>query len=74
MGVRALTDWAGGKVDGWEDVSGASTLGDHLAWAQYGGASIPNYWAYAKPCRPGQDNFVDCRLCAASAAACVAPP
>jgi phospholipase C len=44
----ALTDWNHGQMNGWEDVSGSSQLGDHLAWAQYDETSIPNYWAYAK--------------------------
>jgi phospholipase C len=44
----ALTDWNHGQMNGWEDVSGSSVLGDHLAWAQYDESSIPNYWAYAK--------------------------
>jgi phospholipase C len=44
----ALTDWNGGQMNGWENVSGSDVLGDHLAWAQYDGTSIPNYWAYAK--------------------------
>jgi phospholipase C len=44
----ALTDWNHGQMNGWEDVSGSSQLGDHLAWAQYDESSIPNYWAYAK--------------------------
>lgn len=44
----ALTDWNHGMMNGWEDTSGSSVLGDHLAWAQYDESSIPNYWAYAK--------------------------
>lgn len=44
----ALTDWAGGQMNGWEDVSGSSDNGDHLAWAQYHEADIPNYWHYAE--------------------------
>jgi phospholipase C len=44
----ALTDWNHGQMNGWEDVSGSDQGGDHLAWAQYDGTSIPNYWAYAK--------------------------
>lgn len=44
----AITDWADGKMNGWEDVSGSDKGGDHLAWAQYGEKDIPNYWAYAK--------------------------
>jgi phospholipase C len=55
----ALTDWNGGKMDGWEDVSGASQLNDHLAWAQYDGTSIPNYWAYAKAFTLGDHFFAN---------------
>ncbi|GAC1367642.1 MAG: hypothetical protein NVSMB47_18640 [Polyangiales bacterium] len=43
-----LTDWNGGAMNGWEDVSGSDSGGDKLAWAQYGESDIPNYWAYAK--------------------------
>jgi phospholipase C len=55
----ALTDWAEGKMDGWEDVSGASSGGDNLAWAQYGEADIPNYWAYAKAFTLGDHFFAN---------------
>ncbi len=44
----ALTDWNGGAMNGWEDVSGSDNNGDHLAWAQYQEADIPNYWQYAR--------------------------
>ncbi len=44
----ALTDWAGGALNGWEDVSGADQNGDKLAWAQYQESDIPNYWRYAR--------------------------
>jgi phospholipase C len=44
----ALTDWDGGKMDGWEDVAGSSSNNDHLAWAQYQESDIPNYWSYAR--------------------------
>ncbi len=44
----AVTDYAGGAMDGWESVSGSDVGGDHLAWAQYQEADIPNYWAYAR--------------------------
>jgi phospholipase C len=44
----ALSDWNGGKMDGWLGVSGASSNNDNLFCAQYDGTSIPNYWAYAK--------------------------
>jgi phospholipase C len=35
-------------MNGWEDVSGSDMNGDHLAWAQYQEADIPNYWKYAR--------------------------
>jgi phospholipase C len=44
----ALTDWAGGAMNGWEDVAGSDQGGDRLAWAQYQESDIPNYWAYAR--------------------------
>jgi phospholipase C len=44
----ALSDWNGGKMDGWLSVDGASNSSDNLFCAQYGESSIPNYWAYAK--------------------------
>jgi phospholipase C len=44
----ALSEWAGGAMNGWDQVSGTSSNGDHLAWAQYQESDIPNYWAYAK--------------------------
>ena len=44
----ALTDYNGGAMNGWEDVSGSDSGGDHLAWAQYGEGDIPNYWQYAR--------------------------
>ncbi len=44
----ALTDYNGGAMNGWEDVSGSDSNGDHLAWAQYGEGDIPNYWQYAR--------------------------
>ena len=44
----ALSDWNGGKMDGWLSVTGASMSNDNLFCAQYGEKSIPNYWAYAK--------------------------
>lgn len=43
-----LTDWNGGQMNGWEDVAGSDSNGDHLAWAQYHESDIPNYWAYAR--------------------------
>jgi phospholipase C len=44
----ALSDWNGGKMDGWLSVSGASSNNDNLFCAQYDESSIPNYWAYAR--------------------------
>ncbi len=44
----ALNDWNGGAMNGWEDNAGSTKNGDHLSWAQYHEADIPNYWAYAK--------------------------
>jgi len=43
----ALTDYAGGALDGWDLVAGASD-GDNLVYAQYTEADIPNYWQYAR--------------------------
>jgi phospholipase C len=53
----ALTDWASGAMNGWEDVSGSSNNGDNLAFAQYGEKDIPNYWAYAKTFTLGDHFF-----------------
>src|SRR5258708_2185167 len=36
----ALTDWSGGTMNGWDQVSGTSINGDNLAYAQYGEAQI----------------------------------
>jgi phospholipase C len=44
----ALTDWNGGAMNGWDNVSGSSQNGDNLAYAQYHESDIPNYWTYAK--------------------------
>jgi phospholipase C len=44
----ALTDWNGGKMNGWGQVSGASQNGDNLVYAQYLESDIPNYWQYAR--------------------------
>ena len=44
----ALTDWHQGAMDGWGAVAGSTQNGDDLAWAQYGEADIPNYWAWAR--------------------------
>jgi phospholipase C len=43
-----ITDWNGGKMDGWDKVSGSTQNGDDLAYAQYHEADIPNYWQYAR--------------------------
>jgi phospholipase C len=43
----ALADWNGGAMNGW-NASGGSDNGDHLAYAQYTEADIPNYWEYAR--------------------------
>jgi phospholipase C len=55
----ALTDLDGGKMDGWSDVTGSDSGGDHLAWAQYGESSIPNYWKYARTFTLGDHFFAD---------------
>ena len=55
----ALTDWNGGKMDGWDNVSGTSQNGDNLAYAQYDETSIPNYWAYAKAFTLGDHFFAN---------------
>jgi phospholipase C len=44
----ALTDYALGALNGWDQVAGSSQDGDNLAYAQYGEADIPNYWQYAR--------------------------
>ena len=44
----ALADLAGGAMNGWDSVAGASTNGDNLVYAQYQEADIPNYWQYAR--------------------------
>jgi len=44
----ALTDYAGGAMNGWDLVDGSSVNGDNLAYAQYGEDDIPNYWQYAR--------------------------
>ncbi len=55
----ALTDWNGGQMNGWQDVSGSDVLGDKLAWAQYHESDIPNYWAYAKTFTLADHFFAD---------------
>jgi phospholipase C len=44
----ALTDWAGGAMNGFDQTSGTSVNGDNLGYAQYQEADIPNYWQYAR--------------------------
>lgn len=44
----ALTDYAAGKMNGWDQTAGTSQNGDNLAYAQYREADIPNYWQYAR--------------------------
>ncbi len=53
----ALTDWAEGRMNGWDRVAGSSENGDDLAYAQYGRADIPNYWAYAETFTLGDHFF-----------------
>ena len=55
----ALTDWAAGQMNGWEDVSGSDSGGDHLAWAQYAESDIPNYWKYARTFALGDRFFAN---------------
>ena len=52
-----LTAWAGGQMNGWEDVGGSDVNGDRLAWAQYGEEDIPNYWKYARTFALGDRYF-----------------
>ena len=44
----ALTDYAGGAMNGWDQVAGSSQNGDNLAYSQYVEDDIPNYWKYAR--------------------------
>jgi phospholipase C len=44
----ALADLAGGAMNGWDSVAGASNNGDDLTYAQYTEQDIPNYWKYAR--------------------------
>ena len=55
----ALTDWNHGLMNGWEGVSGSDSFGDHLAWAQYQEADIPNYWQYARTFALGDHFFAN---------------
>jgi phospholipase C len=55
-----LTDWNDGGMNGWDLVTGpngSSVNGDNLAYAQYGEADIPNYWAYARTFTLGDHFF-----------------
>ncbi len=52
----ALTDWAGGKLDGWEL---SDSHADHLSWGQYTEADIPNYWKYARTFTLGDRFFAN---------------
>jgi phospholipase C len=55
----ALTDWDGGRMDGWAAVAGSTQNGDDLAWAQYHESDIPNYWAYARQFTLADHFFAD---------------
>jgi phospholipase C len=55
----ALTDWDGGKMDGWLAVSAASTNNDNLFCAQYHESDIPNYWQYARHYALGDHFFAN---------------
>jgi phospholipase C len=55
----ALTDWNGGQMNGWDQVSGSSQNGDNLAYAQYVEADIPNYWKYARTFTLGDHFFAN---------------
>jgi phospholipase C len=52
-----LTDWNHGAMNGWDLVSGTSTNGDNLAYAQYHEDDIPNYWKYARTFTLGDHFF-----------------
>jgi phospholipase C len=43
----ALTDWNGGKMDGWNH-AGGSDAGDGMAYQQYTETDLPHYWQYAR--------------------------
>ena len=55
----ALTDWNGGAMNGWDNVSGSNVNDDHLAWAQYQESDIPNYWQYARQYTLADHFFAD---------------
>jgi phospholipase C len=44
----ALADWNLGQMNGFEQDPAANENDDYLAWSQYDGTTIPNYWAYAE--------------------------
>jgi hypothetical protein len=48
----ALADWDNGKMDGWSTAAGSDNqgggIGDGMAYRQYNGEQIPNYWSLAK--------------------------
>ena len=53
----ALAEWNQGSMNGWESEPTSNQGGDHLAWAQYDGTSLPSYWAYAKAFTLGDHFF-----------------
>jgi phospholipase C len=55
----ALTDWNGGAMTGWDDVTGTTQNGDNLAYSQYQEADIPNYWQYARKFTLGDHFFAN---------------
>jgi phospholipase C len=55
----ALTDYNGGAMNGWDQVSGTSVNGDNLAYAQYQQSDIPNYWQYATTFTLADNFFAD---------------
>jgi phospholipase C len=44
----AVTDWDGGKMDGWNHPGGSDGAGKGMPYLQYVEADIPHYWAYAR--------------------------
>ncbi len=52
-----ITDWNGGKMDGWDKVDSSTQNGDDLAYAQYQESDIPNYWQYARTFTLGDHFF-----------------
>jgi phospholipase C len=55
----AITDYAGGAMNGWDDVADTSVNGDNLAYAQYQESDIPNYWQYARKFTLGDHFFAN---------------